>query len=88
DAKSYNKVFTSLTEESACASGQVACVNGNIGKCSSAGAFEITPCADTLTCYALPMTTVRGVQIGCWDDATARKALGGDVPPAESAPPS
>ncbi|KAH8198808.1 hypothetical protein TruAng_007031 [Truncatella angustata] len=79
EALQYNTVFNNLTVESACQQGQAACVTGNIGECNAHGAFEITSCTGTTQCFALPMNTTTGVQIGCHDPAIAAKILGGSA---------
>ncbi len=77
DARQYNELFSNMDGQSACSTGQVACINGNIGKCSNAGVFEIIPCVNGLACYALPMNTTTGVQIGCYDNTSAKNILTG-----------
>ncbi|KAJ0167396.1 hypothetical protein CTA2_2868 [Colletotrichum tanaceti] len=75
-AKTFNSLFASLTENSACAAGQIACVKGNIGLCGPDGAFEIQSCATGTSCFALPMNTTEGVIVGCYDPYVASGILG------------
>ncbi|OLN94179.1 hypothetical protein CCHL11_02843 [Colletotrichum chlorophyti] len=75
-AKSFNTLFASLTEQSACAAGQIACVKGNVGICSDNGAFEIKNCGVGTACFALPMNTTDGVIVGCYDPQVASEILG------------
>ncbi|RYP42612.1 hypothetical protein DL768_010309 [Monosporascus sp. mg162] len=77
EARRYNELFSAIDEQSSCTSGQVACVQGNIGRCSAAGSWNITPCGGTLACSALPMNTTTGVQVGCFDKSAAERILGG-----------
>ncbi|KDN71635.1 hypothetical protein CSUB01_01629 [Colletotrichum sublineola] len=79
-AKTFNTLFASLTEQSACAAGQIACVKGNVGICSSDGAFAIQSCGTGTLCFALPMSTTEGVIVGCYDPKVASGILGTPVP--------
>ncbi|KAF9873575.1 hypothetical protein CkaCkLH20_09034 [Colletotrichum karsti] len=79
NAKTFNSIFATLTEQSACSAGQVACVKGNKAKCGSDGAFEIETCEAGTSCFALPMNTTEGVIIKCYDPALARNILGDSV---------
>ncbi|KAK0725429.1 hypothetical protein B0H67DRAFT_551002 [Lasiosphaeris hirsuta] len=83
-AKKYNNVFSSLTKESACLSGQVACVEGNIASCDKDSSFGITICASGTECFALPMNTTSGVELKCVSKETAQGILG--ETPAGSSP--
>ncbi|KAL3296481.1 prefoldin subunit [Colletotrichum asianum] len=76
NAKSFNALFATLTEQSACSNGQVACVKGNIGKCGSDGAFDIVSCGNDQSCFALPMNTTEGVVVGCYNPTVASNILG------------
>ncbi|WQF78422.1 hypothetical protein CDEST_03436 [Colletotrichum destructivum] len=75
-AKTFNSLFASLTENSACAAGQIACVKGNIGLCGPDGAFVIQSCGTGTSCFALPMNTTEGVIVGCYDPNVASGILG------------
>ncbi|GJC91726.1 prefoldin subunit [Colletotrichum higginsianum] len=75
-AKTFNSLFASLTENSACAAGQIACVKGNIGLCGPDGAFAIQSCGAGTSCFALPMKTTEGVIVGCYDPEVASGILG------------
>ncbi|KAK1979213.1 hypothetical protein LZ30DRAFT_690835 [Colletotrichum cereale] len=78
-AKTFNTLFASLTEQSACAAGQIACVKGNVGICGSDGAFAIQNCGTGTSCFALPMSTTEGVIVGCYDPKVASGILGTPV---------
>ncbi|KAL6400515.1 carbohydrate-binding module family 19 protein [Ilyonectria robusta] len=75
-AKKLNKVYSNLTPASACSSGQAACIDGKFAQCSNTGTYTLSACGDNRQCYALPMTTNRGVRLGCEDVDTAEKILG------------
>ncbi|KAK2034327.1 hypothetical protein LX32DRAFT_648550 [Colletotrichum zoysiae] len=79
-AKAFNTLFASLTEQSACDAGQIACVKGNVGICGSNGAFAIQNCGTGTSCFALPMNTTEGVIVGCYDPKMATGILGTPVP--------
>ncbi|KAK7970098.1 hypothetical protein PG996_001467 [Apiospora saccharicola] len=76
EAQKYNSLFGGLKEDNACMAGQIACVNDNIGQCGNSGAFSITPCIGNTKCFALPMNTTTGVQVGCYDPNVAGRILG------------
>ena len=61
DAQALNKKFASLNANSACNSGEVACVKGAFAQCLN-GKFVTTPCAGGLTCVALPLVNSRGTR--------------------------
>lgn len=84
-ARQYNDLFSKMNDQSACSVGQVACISGNVGKCTNAGVFDIIPCVDGLACYALPMNTTTGVQVGCYDNASAKQILSGGSAAAPTA---
>ncbi|KAG5985167.1 hypothetical protein E4U55_000803 [Claviceps digitariae] len=87
-ARHLNQIYASLTPQSACSGTQLACIQGKVGQCNN-GAFALTGCPATKTCYALPMTNTRGAKIACIDRAGAIKILGpaaGDTTSASSAP--
>ncbi|KAK2064100.1 hypothetical protein LY76DRAFT_680237 [Colletotrichum caudatum] len=79
-ARAFNTLFASLTEQSACAAGQIACVKGNVGICGSGGAFAIQNCRTGTSCFALPMNTTEGVIVGCYDPKVAGGILGAPAP--------
>jgi hypothetical protein len=79
DAQALNQKFQSLTADSACTDGEQACVNGQFGQCEG-GKFSLTPCANGLTCSALPLVNKPGTSVTCdtQADSAARitQALG------------
>lgn len=81
-AKELNELYSSLTRLSACKEGQIACVDGGVARCR-AGAFSVEGCAAGMTCYALPMRTVRGTQIKCATEEEAAASLGQDGVPSQ-----
>ncbi|GKT48465.1 uncharacterized protein ColSpa_08646 [Colletotrichum spaethianum] len=78
-AKTFNSLFASLTEQSACTAGQIACIKGNVGICGSSGAFAVQSCGTGTSCFALPMNTTEGVIVGCYDPKVASGILGTPV---------
>ncbi|KZZ92170.1 hypothetical protein AAL_06380 [Moelleriella libera RCEF 2490] len=74
-AKDLNKVYSSLTPQSACLGTQAACIGGKMAECNG-GAFSLADCPAAQKCYALPMTTTQGVQVACSDPKEAEKVLG------------
>ncbi|KAK2003024.1 hypothetical protein LX36DRAFT_666729 [Colletotrichum falcatum] len=78
-AKTFNTLFASLNEQSACTASQIACVKGNVGICGSNGAFAIQSCGSGTSCFALPMSTTEGVIVGCYDPKVASGILGTPV---------
>ncbi|KAI9509604.1 hypothetical protein F5148DRAFT_735341 [Russula earlei] len=75
DAQALNKKFQTLTPTSACTSGEVACVHGQLAQCVN-GKFALTSCASTLQCVALPLVNKPGTSVTCdtKQDAEARIA--------------
>ena len=61
DAQALNKQFQSLTPDSACKSGDVACVQGKVAKCVD-GKFVLSLCAATLQCVVLPLVNKPGTR--------------------------
>jgi len=70
DAQALNAQFASLSADSACTDGQQACVKGGFAQCVG-GKFEITQCAQSLTCVALPLVDKAGTSITCDTEADA-----------------
>ncbi|KAK7435592.1 hypothetical protein Landi51_12988 [Colletotrichum acutatum] len=87
-AKTFNALFASLTEQSACTAGQIACVKGNVGICGANGAFAVQSCGAGTSCFALPMTTTEGVIVGCYDPQVASRILGTPISGSASVPGS
>ncbi|KAK7408281.1 hypothetical protein QQX98_009539 [Neonectria punicea] len=75
-AKRLNKVYAGLTPESACSASQAACINDQLAQCGDTGTYVLSTCGANRKCYALPMTTNRGVRLGCEDVDKAEKILG------------
>ncbi|KAF8074997.1 hypothetical protein FPV67DRAFT_1727256 [Lyophyllum atratum] len=73
DAQKLNAKFASLTANSACTTGDQACIGTGFAQCVN-GKFVVTPCGATLTCAALPLVNKPGTSITCTTtaDATAR----------------
>ncbi|KAL7283596.1 hypothetical protein ACG7TL_003031 [Trametes sanguinea] len=64
DAQALNAKFASLSANSPCNSGEVACVGGAFAQCAN-GKFVMTPCAGGLTCVALPLVNSPGTSVTC-----------------------
>ncbi|KPM40890.1 hypothetical protein AK830_g5666 [Neonectria ditissima] len=75
-AKRLNTVYSGLTTESACSANQAACIDDQLAQCNDAGAYVLSTCGENRKCYALPMTTNRGVRLGCEDVDKAEAILG------------
>lgn len=63
-AIAQNNQFASLTADSACTSGQNACVNQEFAQCVN-GKFVLTSCGSGLICAALPLVNSAGTSITC-----------------------
>jgi len=61
DAQALNQKFQSLTASSPCTSGESACVNGQFAQCVG-GKFQLTPCAASEQCVALPLVNKPGTR--------------------------
>jgi hypothetical protein len=61
DAQAQNQKFQTLTADSPCTSGESACVNGQFAQCV-AGKFQLTPCAASEQCVALPLVNKPGTR--------------------------
>jgi hypothetical protein len=61
DAQALNVKFQSLTASSPCTSGESACVNGQFAQCVG-GKFQLTPCAASEQCVALPLVNKPGTR--------------------------
>ncbi|KIM83062.1 hypothetical protein PILCRDRAFT_784254 [Piloderma croceum F 1598] len=78
DAQKLNAKFSKLTTSSSCNEGDQACVNNGFAQCVG-GKFQVTQCAASTTCAALPLVNSKGTSIACTtqSDAEARiKASG------------
>jgi hypothetical protein len=73
-----NKKFLSLTPNSACTSGQEACIDGDFAQCDH-GKFVIKPCPEGARCHALPLVNKAGTSLVCTteQDVQARIAATG-----------
>jgi len=64
-AKALEEKFKTLTVDSPCTDGENVCLsNGDFAQCAN-GKFVATPCADTLTCQALPLVNSAGTSVTC-----------------------
>ncbi|AEO59993.1 hypothetical protein MYCTH_2308758 [Thermothelomyces thermophilus ATCC 42464] len=76
EARGYNKIFATLTEQTACSQGQVACIAGGVATCAEGGTWDIAPCPELGTaCLAMPMNTTDGAVLGCTDVTLAKQVL-------------
>ncbi|PFH51909.1 hypothetical protein AMATHDRAFT_74604 [Amanita thiersii Skay4041] len=78
DAQALNAKFATLDANTACTSGENACVGTAFGQCVG-GKFQTTQCAGGLNCFALPLVNSAGTSITCTTeaDATSRIAATG-----------
>ncbi|EJT75444.1 hypothetical protein GGTG_05378 [Gaeumannomyces tritici R3-111a-1] len=78
DARVLNELYSSLNLQSACSDAQIACISGNVMTCAGGGFDVITDCVAEATaglqrsCFAMPMNSTRGVQVGCFNVDFAR----------------
>jgi len=68
DAIALNNKFKSLTKNSACTSGQEACVGNGFAQCDN-NKFVVTPCGGGTICAALPLVNKKGTSIACTTQA-------------------
>jgi hypothetical protein len=61
DAQTLNRKFQSLTTSASCATGEQACVQGQLAQCVD-GKFVLAPCGSTLQCVALPLVLKPGTR--------------------------
>ena len=61
DAQKLNQKFQGLSASSTCTSGETACVNGQLAQCVG-NKFELSSCAATLQCVALPLVNKPGTR--------------------------
>ncbi|KAG6910043.1 hypothetical protein DXG01_013767 [Tephrocybe rancida] len=73
DAQALNAKFSKLTADSACSTGDQACIGTGFSQCVG-GKFVTTACAASTACFALPLVNSPGTSIACTTeaDATAR----------------
>lgn len=78
DAIALNNKFKTLTPDSPCNGGDVACVQDKFAQCVG-GKFVITACAPGTTCAALPLVNKPGTSVTCTTaaDLAARIAATG-----------
>ncbi|TFK39998.1 hypothetical protein BDQ12DRAFT_698039 [Crucibulum laeve] len=78
DAQALNAKFAGLTADSACSTGDNACVGTSFAQCVN-GKFVTTACSGGLVCAALPLVNKAGTSITCTttSDAEARIAATG-----------
>ena len=63
-----------MSDESAAADGQQACVNGAFAQCVG-GTFESTACAAGTQCFALPLVNKAGTSIACTTESDAEARI-------------
>jgi hypothetical protein len=64
DAINLSNTFASLTPNSRCNDGEVACINESFAKCAG-GKFVLTPCSQGTLCVVLPLVNKRGTSVTC-----------------------
>jgi hypothetical protein len=86
DAQALNKKFQSLTASSSCTSGESACVQGQFAQCVG-GKFQLTPCAASEECFALPLVNKPGTRYAPWTTHAAQPPRAGGTVAGWSRPP-
>ncbi|KAF8665168.1 hypothetical protein AX16_000632 [Volvariella volvacea WC 439] len=88
DAIAENNRFRTLTPDSACQLGDIACVDDKFAQCVG-GRFVIQACAPTTICAALPLDNSRGTIVTCTtpEDLERRIAATGANDAGAGAPP-
>ncbi|KAH9889043.1 hypothetical protein C8Q73DRAFT_654574 [Cubamyces lactineus] len=78
DAQALNAKFATLTADSSCNDGDMACIDSGFAQCVG-GKFVNMGCGATLQCFALPLVNKPGTSLACTtaDDAAARMAAAG-----------
>jgi len=86
DAIALNNKFKSLTANSACTTGETACIGTKFAQCAN-GKFVTEPCKSGTTCAALPLVNSPGTTITCTtqSDLIARIAATGETNATSSA---
>jgi len=74
DAQALNAKFAGLTPDSACTSGENACINNQFAQCVNSK-FVLSPCAGGLQCAALPLVNSAGTSITCVDQPQALQRI-------------
>ncbi|EJF66081.1 hypothetical protein DICSQDRAFT_124135 [Dichomitus squalens LYAD-421 SS1] len=70
EAQKLNSKFASLSADSKCSGGEVACIHGVFAKCDH-GIFVQTPCGGGTQCFALPLVNSPGTSVTCTTEADA-----------------
>jgi len=68
DAIALNAKFKTLTPQSPCINGDIACVNDSYAQCNG-GQFTLSPCSPGLVCRASPNRGSLGTTISCMSEA-------------------
>ncbi|MBW0462830.1 hypothetical protein O181_002545 [Austropuccinia psidii MF-1] len=68
EAQKLNAKFTSMTMDTACKTGDMACIAGAFSQCVN-GKFLGSPCAGGLKCFAMPLVLKKGTTLGCNTEA-------------------
>jgi len=91
DAQAANNDFGSLSPDSSCTEGTIACVTNQFAQCVG-GKFVLTPCGGDLICAVLPLVNSPGTSTTCTTtadrDARIENALGNDPSSSSAAPTS
>jgi hypothetical protein len=74
DAQKLNAQYATLTADSPCDAGNIACVSGKFAQCVG-GKFVLESCAATLSCYALPLVNSPGTSTTCTTEADATQRI-------------
>lgn len=73
-AQQLNSKFSSMTSDSPCKTGDMACIAGNFVQCVG-GKFVGGPCAQGLKCFAMPLLLKKGTTLGCDTEADATSRI-------------
>ncbi|EIM81086.1 uncharacterized protein STEHIDRAFT_150134 [Stereum hirsutum FP-91666 SS1] len=73
-AQSMNAQFASLSASDSCSDGDSACIGGGFAQCSG-GTWQVTACAASTQCFALPLVNSAGTSITCDTQADAESRI-------------
>ncbi|KAL9633292.1 MAG: hypothetical protein Q9204_003458 [Flavoplaca sp. TL-2023a] len=89
-AVAFNQGYKSLTFESQCDNQDrlqmTVCINGLFASCNDAGRYTVSPCAEGMQCFALPLMTEgsTGINVMCESPSKAARVLQAESPATAS----
>ncbi|KAL8890362.1 MAG: hypothetical protein Q9215_002459 [Flavoplaca cf. flavocitrina] len=89
-AVAFNQGYKSLTFDSQCDTQDrlqmTVCINGLFASCNDAGRYTVSPCADGMQCFALPLMTEgsTGINVMCESPSKAARVLQAESPATAS----